>query len=125
MGFEKRKYVRFAAQDKTFAALRSGFKKVGKVRDISVKGLGFSYLEHSREDDSDAKSTNVDIFLSDNKFHLANVPCRVAYDMESSPSDTIGMIKTYKCGLHFEELTKDQSEQLEFLIKNHTTGISS
>ena len=121
MGSEKRKYVRFAPQDKTFAALRSGFKKVGKVHDISVKGLGFSYLDHSQEENSETTSLNADIFLSNNRFHLANVPCRIVYDIEGSSSDTIGMIRTNKCGLHFGKLMEDQSEQLEYFIKNYTT----
>ena len=120
MGSEKRKYVRFAPQDKTFAALRSGFKKVGKVHDISIKGLGFTYLDPSEENNTDADSSKVDIFLSDDGFHLANVPCRVVYDAERSPSDIICMIKANKCGLNFGKLTKDQSEQLEYFIKNHT-----
>ena len=122
MGIEQRKYVRFVAQDKTFVALRSGFKKIGKVHDISVKGLGFSYLGHIQEDNSDEKFSNADLFLSNDRFHLTNVPCRVVYDIDCSPSDTIGMIKTNKCGLHFGKLMEDQSEQLEYFIKNYTTG---
>jgi hypothetical protein len=123
MNSEKRKYVRFAAQDKTFAALRSGFKKVGKVHDISVMGLGYVYFGHIQEDDSEAKFSHVDIFLSDDRFHLDNIPCRVAYDMEGSPPDTSGVINMHKCGLHFGKLTEEQSEKLEFFIKNYTKGI--
>jgi hypothetical protein len=108
-----------------FAALRSGFKRVGKIHDISIKGLGFSYLDHSQEGDPDTESSHVDIFLSDNQFHLNNIPCRVVYDLESSPSDTFGAIKMYKCGLRLEKITDDQSEQLDFFIKNYTNGISS
>ena len=47
MGVERRKYVRFLAQDNTFAALRIGFKKVGKIDDISINGLAFSYLSET------------------------------------------------------------------------------
>jgi hypothetical protein len=125
MNSEKRKYVRFAAQDQTFAALRSGFKKVGKVHDISVMGLGFVYFGHIQEDDSEAKFSKVDIFLSDDRFHLDNIPCKVVYDLESSPSDTFGAIKICKCGLFFGKFTDDQSEQLDFFIKNYTKGILS
>ena len=42
MDIEQRKYVRFSVQDNAFAALRSGFEKIGKVNDISKKGLAIS-----------------------------------------------------------------------------------
>jgi hypothetical protein len=125
MNLEKRKYVRFAAPANAFAAVRSGLKKVGKVHDISINGLGFSYLEHLREENPEITFSNVDIFLSDNRFHLSNVSCRVAHDTEKSSPHTSGMIKMNRCGLHFGKLTKDQSEQLDFFIKNYITGISS
>ena len=47
MDIEQRKYVRFSVQNDTFAALRSGFEIVGKVNDISIKGLALSYFIES------------------------------------------------------------------------------
>ena len=123
MGLEKRKYVRFLAEENTFAALRSGFEKVGKVHDISVKGLGFSYLDKIEERSSDANLSQVDIFISGNGFHLANVPCRVVYDTETSLFSSIESVRTNKCGLEFGELAGNQVEQLEFFITKHTEGI--
>ena len=123
MNIEQRKYVRFLPQDKTFAALRSGFKKVGKVNDISIKGLAFSYLSETVENGPGSYSYQVDIFLSENKFYLSNVPCKIVHDV---PDPTYGKnygIKMYRCGLLFEELTKIQSELLESFINKHTTGI--
>ena len=123
MDIEQRKYVRFLPQDSTFAAIRSGFNKVGKVNNISIKGLAFSYLTETVEKSSDPYSHQVDIFLSDNKFYLSNVPCKIVYDV---PCPTYGenhIIKMYRCGLFFEELTKIKSELLEFFINKHTTGI--
>lgn len=42
MNIDKRKYIRFLAQDDAFAAL--GFSIVGKVKDISMGGLAFGYI---------------------------------------------------------------------------------
>ena len=123
MDSEKRKYVRFLAQETAFAALRSGFKKVGKVHDISIKGLAFSYLDKAEEHLSKSNSSQVDIFISGNNFHLANVPCKVVYDTETSVFNSIDTIRTSRCGLQFGELPGNQAEQLEFFIKNHTTGV--
>ena len=68
MNIEQRKYVRFLPQDSTFAALRSGFEKVGKVNNISIKGLAFSYLSETVGKDPDPYSYQVDIFLSDYQY---------------------------------------------------------
>jgi hypothetical protein len=123
MNIEQRKYVRFLPQDSTFAALRSEFKKVGKINNISIQGLAFSYLIETVGKDPDHYSYQVDIFLSENNFHLSNVPCKIVYDV---PDPTYGKnygIKMYRCGLFFEELTKIQSELLESFINKHTIGI--
>jgi hypothetical protein len=120
MDIEQRKYVRFLAQDNAFAALRIGFKKVGKVNDISIKGLAFSYLSETNEADADRHSSKVDIFLSGNGFHLYNVPCRIVYDTDVTLYKEL-FVKMARCGLHFGELIESQSELLEFFIKNYTT----
>jgi hypothetical protein len=125
MTIEQRKYVRFLAQDNAFAALRIGFKKVGKVNDISIKGLAFSYLSKTNEADADRHASKVDIFLSGNGFHLSNVPCRIVYETPDYIPDEGLFVEMSRCGLHFGELNRSQLEQLEFFIKNHTTGLVS
>ena len=125
MGVERRKYVRFLAQDNTFAALRIGFKKVGKIDDISINGLAFSYLSETVGAGSDRHLTQVDIFTSGNNFHLPKVPCKIVYDIQDSTSGKYIDLMTCRCGLKFNEPTKSQSEQLELFIKNHTTEILS
>jgi hypothetical protein len=125
MTIERRKYVRFLAQDMAFAAMRNGFKKVGKVNDISIRGLAFSYLSQTNEADADRYSSKVDIFLSGNGFYLSNVPCRIVYDIPDVTLYKGLFVKMSRCGLHFGELIESQSELLEFFIKNHTTGLVS
>ena len=125
MGVERRKYVRFLAQDNTFAALRIGFKKVGKIDDISINGLAFSYLSETVGVGSDRHLTQVDIFTSGNNFHLPNIPCKIVYDIQDSTSEKYIDLMTCRCGLKFNEPTKSQSEQLELFIKNYTTEILS
>ena len=125
MGVERRKYVRFLGQDNTFAALRIGFKKVGKIDDISINGLAFSYLSETVGVGSDRHLTQVDIFTSGNNFHLPNMPCKIVYDIQDPTSGKYIDLMTCRCGLKFNEPTKSQSEQLELFIKNHTTEILS
>jgi hypothetical protein len=120
MNIEQRKYVRFLVQDNTFAAL-SGLLKVGKINDISVKGLAFSYLIERIKAGPEKDFSEVDIFLSGKSFFLHKVPCKIVYDIQGSKSNKNNSIMTGRCGLYFGELIKSQSELLELFLKNYTT----
>ena len=122
MDIEQRKYVRFSVQDNAFAALRSGFEKIGKVRDINKKGLALSYLIESIKVGSDRDFSEVDIFLSGNRFHLYKVPCKIVYDIQDPKSDKNYSIMNRRCGLQFGKLSESQLDLLELFLKNYTTG---
>ena len=125
MTFELRKYVRFPARGDSFAALRNGFKKVGKIDDISVNGLGFSFLSEITQVDSTGHHSQIDIFNSEteNGFHLSNVPCRVVYEIPDATPNEGFLVRMSRCGLQFGDLTRSQLEQLELFIEKYTTGI--
>jgi hypothetical protein len=126
MTIEGRKYVRFLAKDNSFAALRNGFEKVGKIDDISINGLGFSFLKRLAQDDSTGHHSQIDIFNSENsesEFHLSNLPCRIVYEISDATPDEGLFIRMTRCGLQFENLTRSQREQLKLFIENFTTGI--
>ena len=125
MDIEKRNCLRFSVQGNTFAALGSDFDKVGKVNDISTKGLSLSYLIESIKAGSDRDFSKVDIFLSGNRFHLHKLHCKIVYDIQDSKSNNNNSIMKRRCGLHFGKLNKSQSELLELFLKNYTTGLLS
>jgi len=130
MNIDKRKYNRFLAQKDAFAAF--GFSTVGKVKDISMGGLAFEYLDFSENSDqvSSPKDTfeplPVSIFLSKNDFHLPNVPCKIVYDINAPVSDSsqrfITSLNYRLCGVKFGTLSEDIMAKLEFFLKNHATG---
>ncbi len=124
MTIEQRKYTRYLAKDNLFAALINGFEKVGKINDISIKGIGFSYLSEITEVDIVGHFSEVDIFLSGNGSHLSNVPCMIVYEILDPTLDEVFLFKMSRCGLQFGELTRSKLEQLELFIENYTTGIS-
>ena len=115
---ERRKFTRFRAQDSAFAALRGDYSKVGKIYDISLNGLAFRYLA---EEMSEEEYTHVDIFLSDNGFHLHNVPCNVIYNVKESTSGSLS-ISPYRCGLKFKPLKGEKQVKLEFFLNNYSSG---
>lgn len=128
MNIDKRKYNRFLTQKDAFAAL--GFSTVGKVKDISMGGLAFEYLNIS--ENSDQLSSHGDafeplqltVFLSKNDFHLPNVLCKIIYDINAPVSDSsqkfITSLKSRLCGVKFGTLSEDIMAGLEFFLKNHT-----
>ena len=125
MGVERRKFIRFLVQDNTFATLGSVFYKVGKVNDISIKGLSFSYLSENIEAGSNSDSSRVDIFISKNNFYLTNVPCKIVYDIPNHISGKNHSVMMYRCGLYFGKLPKIQLKLLGIFIKKHATEVLS
>jgi hypothetical protein len=118
--FEKRKCKRLLMKDNVFAALRGGFKKVGKIDDISLKGIGFSYLKQTNNMSVREHDYQVDIFLPQNGLHLFNIPCRTVYE-KSGVSIVEGFpVKLSRCGLHFGKLSEIQLNLLDFIIAKFT-----
>jgi len=113
---EKRKFTRFRTQDNAFAALRGDFTKVGKIYDISLNGLAFRYLA---EEISEEEFTQVDIFLTNNGFHLHGVPCTVIYNVKEPTSSSLS-ISPYRCGLSFKILNEEVQNKLNFFLNNYT-----
>ena len=118
---EKRKFTRFLVQDDAFAALRGNFSKVGKIYDISLNGLAFRYLAEKMSNET---FTHVDIFLSNNGFHLSDVSCTVVYDERESISNS-NVVSPYRCGLKFGPLNEEQQNKLDLFLNNHTTEVLS
>ena len=119
---ERRRYIRFVPEINTFAAIGSGFSKVGKIKDISIKGLSFGYMcqheNHSRD------YTKVAIFTSEYEFHLDNIPCKIAFDIpvkvsNGNPNTSLSAI-SYMCGLQFTDCSRQQCRKLEHFIRFHT-----
>ena len=118
--FEKRKFKRHLMKDHVFAALRDGFRKVGKIEDISMKGLGFSYLKQTTDTRIRNHDHQVDIFIPQNGFHLFNIPCRTVYE-EGDVYFVEGIpVKLSRCGLYFGNLNEIQLNLLDFIISRFT-----
>ncbi len=115
---ERREYTRFRAQDDAYAVLGGNLSNVGKVYDISLNGLAFTYLEDKISDDT---FTHVDIYLSNNGFYLSGVPCTIVYDANESISDA-NAVSPYRCGLKFEPLETEHEDKLAFFLNHHVIG---
>jgi hypothetical protein len=126
LGSENRKYIRFETQDKLYAALGINFSKVGKLRDISINGLSFVYIE-SKQKESETDSSIVSIFNSEDSFFLPHLGCAVIYDrplcMKVSKLCSKQNYLIKKCGLRFIAVEAHQKEKLNFFLENYTCGL--
>ncbi|UCD87489.1 MAG: PilZ domain-containing protein [Desulfobacterales bacterium] len=115
---ERRKHKRYRAHDGAFAVLGPHSTKIGQIIDVSVGGLAFSYI--AGKEPSDA-TFELSILFAQDSFHLTKIPFKTISDQEAKevPSNTLTMRRS---GLQFGELTPSQISQLQYFIRNCTTG---
>ncbi|MBW1705964.1 MAG: PilZ domain-containing protein [Deltaproteobacteria bacterium] len=114
---ERREYKRLEAQEGAFAAMRGPVSKLGQIIDISKSGLAFRYIDTGVRPD---RSFDLDISLTNNGFHLEDVPCKNISDSEITNEFHFSSITMRRLGVQFAELTHKQTSQLEYFIQNHT-----
>ena len=122
---ERRKYERLEpSQGSVFVVFRPEFNKVGPINDISRGGLGFTYLSLSDKGVPVAETSYlIDIIASNDSFYLSNIPCSLIYDAGNDDQLTfMHNLANRRCGLKFDQLTKEQEKQINFFLKNHTVG---
>lgn len=124
MQHEQRQHERFEPQGLAFVVFRPEFCKIGPINNISKSGLGFNYLHPADKDSPASESSHIiDIVTSNNFFHLSNIHCSLVYDTDNDDQLTLMYDLTKKrCGLKFDQLTKEQEEQINFFLKNHIVG---
>ena len=119
MSGERRQQKRFIAEEGAFAALVDQESRLGQIKDISIQGLSFRYI------DSHEKLNNADelkIILGNQGLYLDRVPFVKISDFEIENEFSFSTIKMRQIGLQFRELTADQKIQLERFIQQHTIG---
>ena len=124
MNVDRREQERWLPRELTFVALRPDFARLGKILDISRDGLRFQYITSTDKEDqaTDAAPLDIDLFLSKNGYYLAGVPCKMIYDNKVEKGALAPANLEYRlCGLQFGDLTKGQTNLLEFYLSNHTT----
>jgi len=116
---ERRQQKRFRAQEGAFAALVAQESRLGQIKDISIRGLSFRYIDsHEKLENADA----LKIILGDEGLYLDNVPFKKISDFEIENEFSFSSIKMRQIGLEFGELTPGQRDRLNRFIKHHTIG---
>lgn len=118
-GKDRRRYERHAVKDPVFLTVRPQFDRLGRLTDIGKEGAAFEYIVHDECNPID--TVEVDIFSSDQDFHLSRLPCKVAYDIDVGHPSIVG-IETRRCGLRFRDLSDQQTSQLTTLLRHCSEG---
>lgn len=126
MKSEKRKHIRLLAKEGAYAALGTHFNKVGKLKDISLGGLAFSYIDNTEDCIHDL--SKVAIFVSENEFYLPDLTCRLIYDFPLHSTNNIQYFKIrfriIMCGVKFTAITEYQLDKLKFFINQYTRPLT-
>lgn len=116
---DNRKYKRFQAPKDVFVGVGPHDIQVGRLRDVSMGGLGFRYIGNGEP----LRGTHyVDIFMAEGDFYLSRVPVKTISDIEvvSKPPSATTTMK--RCCLKFKKLTDLQRAKLKDFIERYTLG---
>jgi hypothetical protein len=121
---DRRKNMRSRTSENAYAALGRQYCKVGKIKDISEKGLSFEYIVG---EGSSEEAEEVDIFLArDGIFHLQHVRCKVIYQLDvfrpEVSNDYVNLLTIKRCGLQFEPLSDEELSKLQAFISIYGRG---
>ena len=116
---ERRQMKRFKVADGAFAALVNHESKLGQIRDISIKGLSFRYID-SEEEESDARELK--IILGSGELCVDKVPFKLITEFEIKSEFSFSSIKMRQVGLQFGKITLEQRASLNNFIQDHTIG---
>lgn len=123
---EKRRCRRYGTTDGTqaFVVVRPQFKKLGALKDVSLCGLGFQYVLMDGQKPLSDKSApvKIDLFISNNGFYLPKVSCKLAYDRLVENEFSAGCMRFCHCGLEFDEITEEQTNQINYFLAQYTVG---
>jgi hypothetical protein len=116
---ERRRLKRFKAKEGAFAARMPDSSKLGQILDLGKGGLSFLYIDTGQAAD---ESTELDIYVAGNGFYLSKLPVTTVSDIRIPNKIPINPIVMRRQGVHFGELTPEQTLSLDSFIRQYTTG---
>jgi hypothetical protein len=116
---ERRQQKRFKAEEGAFAALVDQESRLGQIKDISIRGLSFRYIDCNEKLEN---AKELKIILGRQGLYLDKVPFKKVSDFEIKSKFSFSSVKMRQIGLEFGKLTSEQRLKLEHFIQNHTRG---
>jgi hypothetical protein len=114
---ERRTHHRYPPVETAYAALGAEYSRVGKIRDFSLGGLAFEYLNNKTPNGG---KVTVDVFLVDDSFHIHNLPCRIIYDVPSYGEDSENaLFRSRVCGVSFNSRSLLHEQQINTFFRQY------
>ena len=115
---ERRKHKRFQAPKDLYAQVGPENTYVGRVDDMSIGGLAFTYIGSEEA----LRGSYLDLSFGDS-FHLGQVRFHTVSDYESvEKAPSFSSKNMRRCGVKFKKLTRHQKTGLERFIQKNAAG---
>jgi hypothetical protein len=116
---DRRRKKRYRVKEGAFAALINHDNRLGQIRDISLVGLSFRYIDGNGKL---VPAGDLKIILAGGGLFLENLPYHPVNDYEVRSGFTFSPLRMRQMHLAFGDLTSDQLSKLDYFILNHTMG---
>jgi hypothetical protein len=83
-------------------------------------GLAFKYLADEARSNGAGK---LDIIIHQSNLYVKNLPMQTVSDFELARENAFSTVRLRQQGVQFGNLTSDQTSQLEYILKHHTSWI--
>ena len=112
---ERRKHKRYLTRDGTYAVLRPPANKIGKIIDISLSGLAFSYFSTNG---APMECPGLDL-LADEGLCMENMPYTLVDDCIIPNEQPFSQITMRRHCIQFNGLTEEHKKQLQSFIDKY------
>lgn len=116
---DRRRSRRYQAKEGTFAVFVTRKDKLGQIKDISMRGLSFRYVNDDRISTSTGE---LKIIIAGYGLYLDKVNAETISDFEVINGFSVSPLKMRQTGIKFVDLSPEQKFQLGRFIRNHTLG---
>ena len=116
---DRRRKKRYKVKEGAYAALINGNNRLGQIKDISLVGLSFRYIDSNERNHSESE---LKIILAGSGLFMDDLPYEPVSDFEVDDDYTFSSVKMRQMHLAFGELTSPQLSRLDYFILNHTMG---
>ncbi len=114
---ERRQHDRSTVKNGALAVSSSIYPKRGHIQNLSRGGLAFFYVGTKFWDN---ESFKLNIKSIGNGFFLDDIEVKIISDTEVKYEKPMGEIAIRKLGVKFNDLTRNQALQIEYLIQNYS-----
>jgi c-di-GMP-binding flagellar brake protein YcgR len=114
---ERRNHTRFKAKAGAYTVFSARSIIPGRINDISLGGLCFSYVEG---EEWYHESSELDILFGDDDFYLDKIPFETVSDTIIENESPYSQIIMRRCGVKFGKMSSEQLEQLKHFITQNT-----